>query len=169
MISSGRRIQKVTESSNGVKTKERIYLGGFEIYREYTGSYAGLERQTLHVMDDKQRIAMVETRNSVNDGTPLKLIRFQFGNDLGSACLELDDAARVISYEEYYPYGGTSYQAMNQSINAAAKRYRYIGKERDEESGLYYHGARYYAPWLNRWTSLPIRPRLKVIDTPTQL
>jgi RHS repeat-associated protein len=33
------------------------------------------------------------------------------------------------------------------------KRYRYTGKERDEETGLYYHGARYYAPWLGRWTS----------------
>ena len=34
-----------------------------------------------------------------------------------------------------------------------AKRYRYTGKERDEESGLYYHGARYYASWIGRWTS----------------
>jgi len=33
------------------------------------------------------------------------------------------------------------------------KRYRYTGKERDEETGFYYHGARYYAPWLGRWTS----------------
>src|SRR5262249_34480509 len=33
------------------------------------------------------------------------------------------------------------------------KRYRYTSKERDEESRLYYHGARYYAPWLGRWTS----------------
>src|SRR5207342_1927971 len=34
----------------------------------------------------------------------------------------------------------------------ARKRYRFTGKERDEESGLSYHGARYYAPWLARWT-----------------
>jgi RHS repeat-associated protein len=34
------------------------------------------------------------------------------------------------------------------------KRYRYTGKERDEESGLYYYGARYYAAWLGRWTSV---------------
>jgi RHS repeat-associated protein len=27
------------------------------------------------------------------------------------------------------------------------------GKERDEESGLYYHGARSYAPSLGRWTA----------------
>jgi RHS repeat-associated protein len=33
------------------------------------------------------------------------------------------------------------------------KRYRYTGMERDEESGLNYHGARYYAPWLGRWTA----------------
>ena len=40
-----------------------------------------------------------------------------------------------------------------QRIRAAAKRYRYTGKERDEETGFSYHGARYYAPWLGRWTS----------------
>ncbi len=35
----------------------------------------------------------------------------------------------------------------------SSKRYRYISKERDEETGLCQHGARYYAPWLARWTS----------------
>jgi RHS repeat-associated protein len=34
------------------------------------------------------------------------------------------------------------------------KRYRYTGKERDEETGLYYHGARYYIPWLARWATV---------------
>src|SRR5690606_27198719 len=32
-------------------------------------------------------------------------------------------------------------------------RYRYTGMERDEESGLEYHSARYYLPWLGRWAS----------------
>jgi RHS repeat-associated protein len=30
---------------------------------------------------------------------------------------------------------------------------RYTGKERDEETGFTYHGARYYAHWLGRWMS----------------
>jgi RHS repeat-associated protein len=34
------------------------------------------------------------------------------------------------------------------------KRYRFCGKERDEESGLYYYGARYYAPWCCRFVSV---------------
>ena len=66
--------------------------------------------------------------------------------------LELDQRAQVITYEEYYPYGSTSYQAVR-SRTETPKRYRYTGKERDTETGLSYHGARYYAPWLARWTS----------------
>jgi len=38
-------------------------------------------------------------------------------------------------------------------VDVSARRYRYTGKERDEETGLYYNGARYLAAWLGRWTS----------------
>nr|AYM54273.1 hypothetical protein [Sorangium cellulosum] len=81
------------------------------------------------------------------------MIRFQAGNHLGSAMLELDEAGRVISYEEYHPYGTTAYHSATSAAEVSQKRYRYTGKERDEETGLYYHGARYYAPWLGRWTA----------------
>ena len=46
--------------------------------------------------------------DSVNDPAPRQFIRYQLGNHLGSAILELDDEAQIISYEEYYPYGSTS-------------------------------------------------------------
>ena len=66
-------------------------------------------------------------------------IRYQFGNHLGSSSLELDNQAQIISYEESTPYGSTSYQAVL-SQTETPKRYWYTDKERDEESGLYYHG-----------------------------
>jgi RHS repeat-associated protein len=149
---AGQRVRKVIDRQNGIRRQERIYLGGFEVYREYNGSGAtvSLERETLHIMDDKQRIALVETRTQGGDPAPQQLIRYQLGNHLGSASLELDDQAQIISYEEYTPYGSTSYQGVR-SQTETPKRYRFTGKERDEESGLYYHGARYYAPWLARW------------------
>ncbi|MCB0087989.1 MAG: hypothetical protein KDE54_08750, partial [Caldilineaceae bacterium] len=130
---AGQRVRKVTENANGDVQDERIYLGGFELYREYHGNNAGLVRETLHIMDDKQRIVLVETRNEVDDGTAMQLIRYQIGNHLGSASLELNEQAEIISYEEYFPYGSTSYQAVDKEMKAAAKRYRYTGKERDEE------------------------------------
>ena len=154
---SGQRVRKVWEKAPGL-TEERIYLGGFEIFRRHDGpigaNTATLERETLHVMDDKQRIALVETRtldSAGNDQAPRQLIRYQFGNHLGSANLELDERAQIISYEEYAPYGSSTYQAVR-SQTETAKRYRYSGKEQDEESGLYYHGARNLCAWLGRWT-----------------
>jgi RHS repeat-associated protein len=154
--SSGERVRKIRRKAPGL-TEERIYLGGFEIFRSHAGTIGEarltLERETLHLMDDRQRIAIVETRTHEErtDHAPLRLIRYQIANQLGSAILELDQQARIISYEEYSPYGSSTYQAVR-SQTETPKRYRYTGKERDEESGLYYHGARYFAPWLGRWT-----------------
>jgi RHS repeat-associated protein len=37
--------------------------------------------------------------------------------------------------------------------DVGTKYYRYTGKERDDNSGLCYYGARYLAPWLARWIS----------------
>jgi len=151
--SGGQRACKVHEH-NGSTVEERIYLGGYEIYRKHNGTGLTLERETLHIMDDQQRIALVETKTR-EDGSevsvPKPLVRYQLNNHLGSSSLELDEDGVEISYEEYYPYGSTSYQAVDKNIKAAAKRYRYTGKERDDETGLYYYGARYYAAWLGRW------------------
>jgi RHS repeat-associated protein len=155
---AGQRVLKVTESGNGTRLKERIYIGGVEVYREFAGNSMTLrlERETLHIMDDKQRIAMVETK-TIDSQSPTvnfqPLIRYQLGNHLGSSSLELGGQGQIISYEEYYPYGTASYQAYLGAAEVSLKRYRYTGKERDEETGLNYHGARYYAPWLGRWTS----------------
>jgi len=150
----GPRARKVTEGQNGARQNERFYLGGFEVYREYgtRGSAPSLERQTLHVMDEKQRIALVETQ-AVGAGTlTTPSQRYQLANHLGSASLELDESGALISYEAYSPYGNSTYAAGRSSAEISLKRYRYSGRERDEESGFTYHGARYYAPWLGSWT-----------------
>jgi RHS repeat-associated protein len=150
----GQRVRKAVEKNGGTLIEERIYLGGFEVFRSRNGSgTVTLERETLHVMDDKQRIALVETRTRGNDGSASQVVRYQYGNHLGSASLELDDAAQIISCEEYYSYGSTSYQAGRNEVEVNLKRYRYTGMERDEESGLNYHEARYYAQWVGRWVS----------------
>jgi RHS repeat-associated protein len=157
--STGQRVRKVTErhaaaGQTPTRKAERIYLGNFELYREYesNGATLKLERETLHIMDDRQRTALIETRTKGDDPLPSSLIRFQYSNHLGSSSLELDDRAHIISYEEYYPYGSTSYQAVRNQTDTP-KRYRHTGKERDEETGMQYHSARYYLPWIGRWLS----------------
>jgi RHS repeat-associated protein len=166
----GQRIRKITENyaqagADPTKKDERIYIAGYETYRTYDANTINFERQSLSLLEEGHRFVMVETVKQNARGLfspPLgepegvagtRLTRYQLHNHLGSAALELDNTAQVISYEEYHPFGTTAYQANNATIKAAAKRYRYTGMERDEETGLEYHSARYYLPWLGRWCS----------------
>ncbi len=152
---AGHRVRKVHEH-NGSTVEVRIYVGEYEFYRKRNGSGLTLERETLYIMDGQRRVVMAETK-TIDEGaapfSPTSVARYQLDNHLDSACLELDDQGAVITYEEYHPYGTTSWQAPENSIDVSRKRYRYTGKEKDEETGLYYHGARYYACWLGRWVS----------------
>jgi RHS repeat-associated protein len=155
---SGLRTRKVRQRQDGTRRSERIYLLNAEVYREYAadGVTVQRERQTLHVMDDRRRLALVET-STVEGGAavanPVPAQRYQLANHLDSACLELDETGAVITYEEFTPFGSSALQGGRSAAEVGLKRYRFTAKERDEETGLAYHGARYYAPWLGRWVS----------------
>lgn len=148
--STGERVRKVTVTANGALKNERRYLGGFELYREYGAGGTVLERETLHIGDDGERVALVET-TTLPAARPA--IRYRFADHQESACVELDENGALVGYEEYHPYGTSAFQAGRTAAETGLKRYRYTGKERDDETGLSYHGARYYAPWLGRWAS----------------
>jgi RHS repeat-associated protein len=151
--SGGERIRKVVENQTATRTSERIYLGSLEVYREFAsdGTTIDLSRESLAVMA-AETVARVETRTLGSDPGPAQQVRYQLTNHLQSAMLELGDNAEVISYEEYFPFGATSYQAVASQTDVA-KRYRFDGCERDAENGLDRMGARYYAAWLGRWTA----------------
>lgn len=148
--SAGQRVRKVVVK--GAVVEDRRYANGFEVWRKSSSGTLTEERTTLHVMDGEKRIAMVE-KKTVGTSAPLTRVRYQLGNHIGTSVLEVNEDGDVISYEEFHPYGSTAWWTNDGDTEVSHKRYRYTGKEKDEETGLYYHGARYYAPWLGRWTS----------------
>jgi RHS repeat-associated protein len=91
--------------------------------------------------------------NSAVVSNPIPLIRYQYRDHLGSAAMETNENGQVISYEEYHPFGTSAYRVAKSGTDLSLKRYRFTGKERDDETGLYYFGVRHYAAWLGRWTS----------------
>lgn len=146
----GTRVRKLTRTAAGALRDERLYLGGLEIYRR--GGANPITRDTVHVTDAGTRLVSIELRRAGSEpGVPQRLVRHQFGDMQASPVLELDDAARILSYEEYSPFGATTWRGL--AGLEAPRRHRFTGQERDEETGLNHHGARYFAPWLGRWTS----------------
>ena len=151
------RTRKRVKKQGGL-VEERFYLGGLEWYRRRRMLNGAVveeieEIETLHLFDGEHRLLMVD-QVIKTDRTNLgirDLYRYTLGNHLGSSTVEVDENADIISYEEYHPYGTTAYQSGRNAAEVKLKRYRYTGMERDEESGLSYHTARYYLPWLGRW------------------
>jgi RHS repeat-associated protein len=163
----GLRARKVTTRvvyGGQVEITEKVYLGDSERKRIRLGNNIIFERWTTHVGDGGQRIALIhrwvkdDLAREVDDIQKPR-IHYQLNTHQGSSALELDEAGNLISYEEYFPYGGTAFVAGDNLREVARREYRYSGKECDDFTNLYYYGYRYYAPWMGRWLSPdPIGP-----------
>ena len=148
---AGARVRKLVLRGEGV-VEDRVYLGSEELYTKRRGAAIVEQTLTEHAGGGLQvDVKLVADGKAVD--TPVALRRYAIADHLGSTRLEVDGDGRVIAYEEFHPYGTTSYRAMRTGLDAGAKRYRFTGMERDEQTGLAQHGARYYAAWLGRWTA----------------
>lgn len=171
--SSGQRTRKVHQALAGEDTvlnlTETIYLGSFEIRRKLQKSATDTSNDNItteeawhwHQLTDGDHNFCTWRYRITGDthGASRNQLRYQLTNHLGSSTLEvmdIDGQPKIITYEEYYPYGGTALIAARgdsklAKIEVKTKTYCYSGKELDNTTGLYYYGLRYYAPWLGRW------------------
>jgi RHS repeat-associated protein len=138
------------------KIKETTFLDSLEIYHTYSGDGQTVKtttnRSLINPTCSEQGTAFLSIEDpvltaeeSVLPAAPL----FRYHVNEG---LEMDDHGQVISYEEYSPFGWSVLLACR-SDPEAPRRFRFAAYRRDNETGLYACGARYYAPWLGRWTS----------------
>lgn len=146
---AGQRVRKL--GSRGVAsrthTREVRYLPGLERHDD-SGSRERFEVITLQAGTCSLRVLRWQKGKPAD--LPQGQLRYGLGDHLGSVSLELDADAGLISHEVFHPFGTTAWWAGRHEIEAGYKTVRYSGKERDA-TGLYYYGARYYAPWLQRW------------------
>ncbi|AZE48349.1 Putative insecticidal toxin complex [Pseudomonas chlororaphis] len=143
----GQRVRKQRQRlTSGTRRREEvIYLPGLELRTHYVNDQA---EETLAVISvGSVRLLHWDTPPA---GMKNDALHYSLDNHLGSSVMELDGQADLITAEEYYPFGGTACWLARSKVEAGYKTVRYSGKERDE-TGLYYYGYRYYAPWLGRW------------------
>ena len=62
---------------------------------------------------------------------------------MGSSSNITNLGGEIVQHVEYVPFGEVFIEERNNSWNTP---YLFNGKELDEETGLYYYGARYYNP-----------------------
>ena len=90
------------------------------------------------------------------DTTQIKPATYYYHSDhLGSTSWVTDQNGRVHEHVEYFPYGEVWRDARYDSDGDPVHRQQFLfsAKELDEETGLYYFGARYLDPVRARWLS----------------
>ena len=167
---AGTRVRKITERAkfpgdkkSESRLRETLYLSqitGFEVYREFSGQgQVKTEKKTLEVttslpFSDSSPVALVEHISTDIPSGKLPSRSLYLERYLLDQGLEVDNEGKLLSFEEYSPYGATTFRATNKKRIRQPPPYRYSNYIRDtEETGLYFCQTRYYAPWLGRWTS----------------
>ena len=79
------------------------------------------------------------------DTTNTEEIFFYHSDHLGSTSYITGAKANITQFDAYLPYGEL---LVDEHSSSEDMPYKFNGKELDEETGLYYYGARYYAPKL---------------------
>ena len=73
---------------------------------------------------------------------------FYHSDHLGSTSYITDDKANITQYDAYLPYGEL---LVDEHSSSEELPYKFNGKQFDEETGLYYYGARYMNPMTSLW------------------
>ncbi len=141
----GQRSNKYTSGS------ETLYFNSMWIIRTDPGSPGGQAVKNVYLGDTR----IVTKFKPVTETTTNweRNNQFYYHSDhLGSASLITDCNGEEYQRIEYTPYGETWVEKTSNK-GSEYLPYKFTGKEMDEETGLYYYGARYLDPKYSRWLS----------------
>ena len=82
------------------------------------------------------------------DTTNVEDIFFYHSDHLGSTSYITDSKANITQFDAYLPYGEL---LVDEHTSSEDMPYKFNGKELDQETGLYYYGARYMHPVTSIW------------------
>lgn len=116
-------------------------------------------------MEAAQTRAVVKVmEDNFQEGDAYENLQFYYHPDhLGSSSYITNLDGEVVQHVEYVPFGEVFIEERNNIWNTP---YLFNAKEFDEETGLYYYGARYYDPRLSLWMSTdPMQEKYANITT----
>ena len=98
------------------------------------------------------------------EGDAYEGLQFYYHADhLGSTSYITNLDGEVVQHIEYVPFGEVFIEERNNTWNTP---YLFNAKEFDEETGLYYYGARYYDPRLSLWMSTDLLTEKDLATSP---
>jgi RHS repeat-associated protein len=130
------------------------YLDKGKLGKATFNKFVGItyEEASKIIAEDEDQTATSKETDAQRAPTPPAPIYYYHPDHLGSSTFLTD--ANGIAYQFFLnlPFGETMAEQKPSSYYATP--YKFNGKELDEETGLYYYGARYYDPKMSLWLSV---------------
>ena len=148
------RIQGITDNGQEMAYKygasgQRVIKRGPQGETVYVNQYftdRNGEIGTKHVFAGATRLVSKLVKQNARE----KDQYYYHADHLGSSNYVTGANGQVYEHLEYFPFGETW---VEEASNTQRTPYLYTGKELDEETGLYYFGARYFDPRTSIWQS----------------
>jgi RHS repeat-associated protein len=149
----GTRVKKWSRTGGTGLGESTVYIESvFESFAENDGPNP-VANSLVHVVAGDERRIAIHRFGPAHPSDPSGLsVQYHLADHLGSNVAVLDATGAVVNREDYAAYGDTTLGSYPR------KRFRFLGRERDERSGLTRLGMRYYAPWLGRFISCDAQP-----------
>jgi RHS repeat-associated protein len=159
------RIRSIFENGQEMTYKyndqgERVIKRGPQGETVYVNQYYTIRNRTVgtkHIWAGDTRLAsklvkQPRSATATTDGdAPIeKDLYFYHADREGNSGYVTDNRGKLYQHTEYFPFGEIWLQEKS---NTQRTPYLFAGKELDEETGLYYFGARYYDPQTSLWQS----------------
>lgn len=152
----GKGLENRSSKSKGKNAEKNPHLSGSHPGR-------GLENRSDRANEvaqntEKNPHLVDQTPTDPDDGSPggsawkpeENFLYYYHADHLGSTGYVTDKDGALYEHIEYFPFGETWIQ---EATNTERTPYLFTGKELDQETGLYYFGARYYDPRTSVWQS----------------
>jgi len=148
------RIQSVSDNGHEMTYKyddsgERVIKRGPQGETAYVNQFFSIRNRqigTKHILAGTTRVASKLVKRNAEEKD-----QYYFHPDhLGSNSYITDASGQIFRHTEFFPSGEAW---IDEASNKQRTPYLFAGKELDEDTGLYYFGARYYDPRTGVWES----------------
>ena len=131
----------------------RVEMAGGKKYDDKQSETIKARFEALHIdySDGNGKKDDEEYKPTMDSEEPENLVFFYHPDHLGSTSYVTDADGNIAQHVEYIPYGEVFVEERNSQFST---NYLFNAKELDNETGLYYYGARYLDPTGAMWLSV---------------
>jgi RHS repeat-associated protein len=131
----------------------------FDLINKFANCNPHPEQQTVTYIDIEPYLGGIQ--DYLDRHEPEENRFFYHPDHLGSSNFITDATGDGYQHLQYLPFGET---AVSQKVSWWSTPYQFTGKEKDDETGYNYFGARYYSSDISVWLS--VDPLIKPFESP---